>query len=175
MRRGTGRLVVLAVVGLVAGGCGGGGSRTPAPAAVADAAKVDMCTILSNPELTQLGIKPETREPENKLGLVGCGWLGDPFTLRLERDKDTITQYDARRASPAFTYFADNKVNGRAGIQLSVRSDRSDCAQLMDGGSVSLTVAVAQSGMSYGTPFDPCGQALRIAQMIEPRLPKVGT
>ncbi|MGH3795441.1 MAG: DUF3558 family protein [Pseudonocardiaceae bacterium] len=166
---------MVSAIGLMAGGCEGAVSGTSAPPMVADASKVDMCTILSNPELTQLGIKLDTRAPENKLGLVGCKWLGEPFTLRLERDKDTITQYDARRASPAFTYFADNKVNGRAGVQLSVDRDRSDCAQLMDGGSVSLTVAVAQSGRSYGTPFDPCAQALRIAQMIEPRLPKAGT
>jgi hypothetical protein len=175
MRSGARRLVavVSALMGLASAGCGDAGAgESPA---VADASKVDMCTILSNAELTQLGIKLDSREQVNEVGIVGCDWVGDPFRLSLERDKDTIAQYVARRKGPFFTFFTENKVNGRAGVQLSVQRDRSDCAQLMDGGSVSLTVAVGQSGRSYGTPFDPCAQALRIAQMIEPRLPKAGT
>ena len=42
-------------------------------------------------------------------------------------------------------------------------------------GPVSLAVGVAQSASSRGKPFDPCGEALRIGQMIESRLPKAGT
>jgi hypothetical protein len=134
-----------------------------------------MCTILTDSELAGLGIKPASREPDNRLGEVGCGWLGQPFTLYLGRGRDTVAQYRARRDDPAFTSFADNTVNGRAGARLSVESDRSDCTQLIDGGSVGLVVSVAQSGLYSGPPINSCAEAMRIAQMIEPRLPKAGS
>jgi len=66
-------------------------------------------------------------------------------------------------------------VNGRAGAHLGVDPNGSQCAQLIDGGSVSLSVSVAvPSNLSNLSPppVDPCAEALRIAQTIEPRLPK---
>jgi hypothetical protein len=160
---------------LLAAGCGTTGSGTPAVSAVADASGVDMCTILTDVELSQLGIDLDTRKQVNKLGVVGCQWVGKPFTLRLERDKDTVAAYQTRRRDPAFTSFTDDTVNGRSGLYLSVRRDRADCAQLMDGGPVSLTVAVAPAFSLNGPKVDSCAEALRIAQMIEPRLPKAGS
>lgn len=164
-------LVAMTAVGLLAAGCGSQVSGEPASPAVADAGRVDMCTILTDAELTALGIRPETRKQDDVLGVVGCGWVGKPFTLSLNRDKDNLAAYQTRRNDPAFVSFEENTVNGRAGVQLGVRRDRSQCAQFMDGGPVSLVVSVAASS-SLGPPIDPCAEALRIAQMIEPRLPK---
>lgn len=143
--------------------------------AVADASRVDMCTILTDAELTGLGIRLDTRKPVGQFGSVGCGWLGKPFTLSLGRDRDAVSRFKARRHDPVFTSFADNTVNGRAGVHLSVDPDRTDCAQFMDGGPVSLVVAVAPASSLSGSPVDSCAEALRIAQMIEPRLPKAGS
>jgi hypothetical protein len=165
----------MVALGLLAAGCGSQVSGSAASPAVADASRVDMCTILTDAELTGLGIRLNTRKPVDQLGSVGCGWLGKPFTLDLERDKETLASYRARRHSPTFTSFVDNTVNGRAGAHLSVERDRTDCAQLMDGGPVSLTVAVAPAFSLSPRPIDSCAEALRIAQMIEPRLPKVGS
>lgn len=165
---------LLATVGFLAAGCG---SRTPGaqpPPPVADASRVNMCTILTDQELTGLGIDRSTRKPENVLGLVGCGWLGKPFTLRLERDKETIASYVARRTDPSFVTFARNTVHGRAGIQIRLRRSGDQCDQSMDGGPVSVTVGVAAAFSPDPPPFDACAQALRIAQLIEPRLPKAG-
>jgi hypothetical protein len=134
-----------------------------------------MCTVLTDVELTGLGIKLATRKQVNELGVVGCQWVGKPIRLRLERDEDTLAAYRARRDDPAFTSFSNNRVNGRAGVQLSVERDRTDCAQLMDGGPVSLTVAVAPAFSLDPPKIDSCAEALRIAQMIEPRLPKAGS
>jgi hypothetical protein len=134
-----------------------------------------MCTILTDNELAGLGIKLASREPNNRLGEAGCGWIGKPFTLDLERGKDTVAQYQTRRADPTFVSFADNTVNGRDGVRFSVRSDHSDCAQLIDGGPVGLVVSVAQAGSYTGPPIDSCAEGMRIAQMIEPRLPKGGS
>ncbi|MGH3834842.1 MAG: DUF3558 domain-containing protein [Pseudonocardiaceae bacterium] len=164
----------MTAVGLLAVGCGSQVPGAPAPLVVADANRVDMCTILTDAELTGLGIKLDTRKPFDEVGVVGCRWVGKPFTLSLERDKDTLASYQARRHDPAFVSFADNTVNGRAGVQLGVRRDGTQCGQLMDGGSVSLAVSVAASS-SLGPPIDPCAEAFRIAQMIEPRLPKTGS
>ncbi|MGH3801220.1 MAG: DUF3558 family protein [Pseudonocardiaceae bacterium] len=171
MKRG---LVAIAAVGLLAVGCGSQVPAAPTPLAVADASRVDMCTILTDAELTGLGLRPDTRKQDDVLGVVGCGWVGKPFTLSLDRDKDNLAAYQARREDPAFVSFEENTVNGRAGVQLGVRRDRSQCAQFMDGGSVSLVVSVAASS-SLSPPIDPCAEAFRIAQMIEPRLPKAGS
>jgi hypothetical protein len=157
-------------LGLLAAGCGSQMSGATAPPAVSDASQVDMCTVLSDRELSELGAKLDTRKAFNEVGVIGCRWVGKPFTLSLERDKDTLASYQARRRDPAFVSFVDNRVNGRVGVQLVVDRDGSQCAQLMDGGPVSLVVGVAASS-SLG-PIDSCAEALRIAKMIEPRLPK---
>jgi hypothetical protein len=162
----------MAALALLAVGCSVQTVGSASGSAPGDASRVDMCTVLTDNELAGLGLKLSSREPNNRLGEVGCGWVGQPFTLDLERGKDTLAQYRARRNDPAFTSFADNTVNGRAGGRLSVGSDGRDCTQLIDGGPVGLVVSVAQSGLYTGPPINSCAEAMRIAQMIEPRLPK---
>jgi hypothetical protein len=166
---------MVVALALLAAGCGAQTSASAPSSAVGDASQVDMCTILTDNELAGLGLNLASREPNHRLGEVGCGWIGKPFTLDLERGKDTVAQYRARRNDPAFTSFADNMVNGRAGARLSVERDRSDCTQLIDGGPVGLVVSVAQAGAYTGPPIDSCAEAMRIALMIEPRLPKAGS
>jgi Protein of unknown function (DUF3558) len=131
-----------------------------------------MCTILTGAELTALGVRLDTRTRFSEAGVVGCRWLGKPFTLSLARDNDTLAGYQARRHDPKFVNFVDNTVNSRAGAHLGVDPHGSQCAQLIDGGSVSLSVSVAVPSNVNPPPIDPCAEALRIAQMIEPRLPK---
>ncbi|MCA1672482.1 MAG: DUF3558 domain-containing protein [Actinobacteria bacterium] len=162
-----------AVVGLVVGGCGSQVAGAPAAPAVADASGVDMCTILTDAELTGLGIRLETREPVDELGLIGCSWLGTRFTLSLERDEETVGEYLARREGPQFVNFRENTVNGRAGVQFSVTRALPQCVQMLDGGPISLRVAVAEAGL--GPPIDACAEVLRVVEMVEPRLPKAGT
>lgn len=162
--------VAVAVVGLVAGGCGWLSSGVSEPPAVADAREVDMCTILTEDELRELGIELESREQVDRHGLLGCRWRGEPFTLRLEKDERTVAEYLAHRDAPNFTSFREQAVNGRNGVQFSVTLSRRDCVQLMEGGSVSIALEVAQAS-PLGPAIDPCAEALRIAQMIEPRLP----
>jgi Protein of unknown function (DUF3558) len=134
-----------------------------------------MCAILTDAELSQLGIELGSRKRVDQLGSVGCEWVGKPITLSLERDKEIVASYQARRHSPTFTNFVDNTVNGRPGARLSVDRDHDDCTQLMDGGPVSLVVSVAPAFKLNAQSVDSCAEALRIAQMIEPRLPKAGS
>jgi hypothetical protein len=165
----------MVTLGLLAAGCGSQASGPVPSPAVADARRVDMCTVLTDAELSGLGIDVNSRKQANSLGLVGCGWQGKAITLNLERDKETLASYKARRRDPAFTSFADNTVNGRSAAHFSVDPDRTDCTQLIDGGTVSLWVAVAPAFSLGGPSVDSCAEALRIAQMIEPRLPKAGS
>ena len=160
--------VVVAAVGTLGVAC-----APQAPPAVADARAVDMCTILTNAELSRLGVRLDTRETVDQFGSVGCEWTGEPLRLSLERDPETVASYRSRPRGPAFITFAENKVNGRAGLTFAVdRDGGSDCEQLIDGGSVSLVVHVASTSRPDGHRIDACPEALRIAQLIEPRLPK---
>jgi hypothetical protein len=172
--------VVVTIVGVLAAGCGAQtgaptGAQTttpPAPPAVANANGVDMCTILTDPELTALGARLESRTSFNKGGVVGCRWQGTSFTLSLERDNATLAGYQVHRQDPKFFNFMDNTVNGRPGAHFGVDPRGSQCAQLIDGGSVSLSVSVAVPANASPPPADPCAEALRIAQTVEPRLPR---
>lgn len=176
MRR-AGWVALLAVAGLLVGGCGSQVSGAPAAPAVGDASGVDMCTILTDAELRGLGIDLSSREQVDELGVVGCQWVGKPIRLSLERDEDTVAEYVARwdDDDPAFKSFRENSVNGRAGVQFSVTKSGDQCVQLMDGGPVSLAVGVAKAFSLEPVELDPCAEALRIAEMIEPRLPEAGT
>lgn len=169
MRRGV---LLVAAVGLLAVGCGSQAPKAPKAPAVADASAVNMCTILTGAELTGLGVRPETRQHFSKSGVIGCRWLGKAYTLSLERANSTLSGYQASRNDSKFITFADNKVNGRAGAHFGVERNGSQCAQLMDGGPVALSVSVAVPSTLNPRPVDPCAEALRIAQMIEPRLPE---
>jgi hypothetical protein len=170
--------VVLASAGLLAAGCNSTGSpssssiTTPAQPAVADASQVNMCTILTSAELTGLGVRPDTRQRVTKTGVVGCRWLTKSYTLSLTRDDGTIAKYQQHRQDPKFVNFTDNTVNNRAGAHFGVDANGTQCAQLMNGGPVSLLVSVAVSPNVNPRPVDPCAEAFRIAQMIEPKLPK---
>jgi hypothetical protein len=157
------------VLGLLAAGCGAGSSP-----AVSDSRKVDMCTILFNAELSRLGITPSTRTPVDRAGSVGCEWTGKLFTLSLERDSQPLASYRAR-PRPAFISYAENMVNGRPGARFKVDRGGTDCEQLMDGGPVSLVVSVAPAVMGNARPVDSCAEALQIAGIVEPRLPKAGS
>jgi hypothetical protein len=162
-----------AVVGLLGGGCSSS-VGAQAPPAVGDASGVDMCTILTDAELSGMGMRLDTRQQVDELGVIGCSWLGKPIRLRLERDEDTISEYKSRRDDPAFKTFMENTVNGRAGVQLSVTTSGEQCVQLIDGGPVSLAMGVANVFSEESVQLDPCAEALRIAEMIEPRLPEAG-
>lgn len=165
------RRLLMVAVALVAAGCAAPVSGSAPPPTAADSSRVDMCIILTDQELSQLGIRLDSREPVDRPGSVGCSWRGTPFALTLERDGETVASYKARQPGPALITFAENTVNGRAGVRFGVEREGTDCEQLIDGGSVSLVVSVAPA-VGSGPKIDSCAEALRIARMIEPRLPR---
>ncbi|MGH3977512.1 MAG: DUF3558 domain-containing protein [Pseudonocardiaceae bacterium] len=167
---------VLAVAAMtLAGGCGQQVSGAPVPSGAAGGgggalASVDMCTVFSDAELQSLGIRLDTREQDDIAGSIGCGWLGEPFTLSLARDvEETVDDFAARQQN--FVSFHENEVAGRPGAQLQVAESGQECAQVMNAGSGSVLVGVRASS-SRGPQLDWCAEARRIAEMIAPRVPE---
>ena len=82
--------------------------------------------------------------------------------------EDTVADYATR----AIEDFRENEVNGRAGAQTQSFGDGTDCAQIVDAGSgtVQVTWIIREPGV-----LDPCVEALRVMQMIEPELPAAGS
>jgi len=180
----TGRLalcrVLLAVTtAAVLGGCAGDISGAPTTSEGPSAGgrpTVDPCTVLSDAELVQLGRQPETRRTVQELDAIGCGWRGQPFGLTLTTNLDTIADYRERKDDPVFVTFAENQVNDRPGVQTQVAISGEQCAQAVGTGSGVLSVGVRLSARASvdGMQVDPCAEALRIAELIEPRIPEAG-
>ncbi len=137
---------------------------------------MDPCTVLSDAELAQLGRQPETRRMVQELDAIGCGWRGQPLGLSLTTNPDTIADYRERKDDPVFVTFAENQVNDRPGVQTQVAISGEECAQVVGTGSGVLSVGVRLSGRARvnGVQVDPCAEALRIAELIEPRIPEAG-
>jgi len=143
--------------------------------ATSELARLDTCTLLSDAEIEALGFRPETRETKETLGLVGCAYFGPIYgELRnlgvMKEPEDRVADYAAR--AETFAGFRENEVAGRAGAQVQVADDGTDCTQMVDAGSGTVQVewAIREPGA-----MDPCAEALRVMQMIEPELPAVGS
>ena len=170
--------LVLAVAAV--GGCGQEVAGTPnnagvtgADPATSELAALDPCTLLSDAEIEALGFRPDTRRPTETLGLVGCAYVGPPNGVLgslglLKEPEDTVADYAARMIED----FRENEINGRAGAQTQSFGNGTDCTQMVDAGSgtVQVTWIIDAPGA-----MDPCAEALRVMQMIEPELPAAGS
>jgi hypothetical protein len=76
-----------------------------------------------------------------------------------------------------FVTFAENQVNDRPGVQTQVAISGEQCAQAVGTGSGVLSVGVSLSARASvdGVQVNPCAEALRIAELIEPRIPEAGS
>ena len=176
------RLGALVLAVAAAGGCGqdmagapNHAGATSADPATSELAMLDPCTLLSDAEIEALGFRPDTREPTDLLGLVGCGYFGpiygDLRGLSVQKEpEDTVADYAAR--AETFGGYRANEVAGRAGAQVLVAEDGTDCTQMVNAGSGTVQVewSIRESGA-----MDPCAEALRVMQMIEPELPAAGS
>ena len=173
------RMLLAVTVVAVLGGCAGdivGAPTTEDPAAGGHPA-MNPCVVLSDAELVQLGRQPETRRTVQELDAIGCGWRGYPFGLTLTTNPDTIADYRERKDDPVFVRFAENQVNDRPGVQTQVAISGEECGQVVGTGPGVLTVGVRLSGRARvdGVQADPCAEALRIAELIERRIPEAGS
>lgn len=168
---------LIAVLGVL-GGCGQGISGEPVEPSVdptsSDLAGFDPCAALSDAEVQVLGFRPESREQTETLGLVGCSYYGPPNSVlgSLSVNKDPETVGDYARRGDTFGGFRKNTVAGRLAAQVQVTDNNTDCTQMVNAGSGTVQVdwSIRESGA-----MDPCVEALRVMQMIEPELPAVGS
>ncbi|MFC0544238.1 DUF3558 domain-containing protein [Kutzneria chonburiensis] len=168
-------LIVVAGFFLVA--CNNGVSGDPSPTgsstsanAGADASlnKLDPCTLLTTQELQQYQVRTKG-EPLNSSDEQGCGFLGSPDSLsrgiNLTKSKDSVADYVSRK--DGYVKFATNTVNGRDAAQVQISKSNTECSQIIAVGSGTVSVAVTSDKSG-----DPCGDALQIAKVVEPRLSK---
>lgn len=156
-------------------GCGTEVAGAPGAAPLPPQEVVDSCSVLTERQLLDLGAFPESKFPVSELEARGCGWRGDPFTFSLTTDPGTVADYLERRDDAVFASMRANEVNGRPGAQfLLVAHGDEGCGQVVTAGSGGLVVDVSDSS-GLAVPVDECAEALRIMQLIEPKLPKAGS
>ena len=169
---------LIAVSGVFLAACGGTTPGTAGPTTTSGSStgsgdsaalsKVDPCTLLTAQELQQYQGRTKG-EPLNSSDEQGCDFLGSPDSLsrgiNLTKSKDSVADYVGRKDS--YVKFTKNSVNGRDAAQVQISKSNTECSQIIGVGSG--TVSVAVTGDKSG---DPCGDALQIAQVVEPRLPK---
>lgn len=130
--------------------------------------KVDPCTLLTTDQLQQYKVETQGT-PQNTSDETGCAFLGSPDPLstgiNLTKSKDSVDSY-AQRAD-TFTKFSKNSVNGRSAAQTQISSANTECSQIMAVGSGTVRVGVINDKSG-----DPCADALKIAQVVESKLPK---
>jgi len=164
------RLISTVLSGVIlfgtAAGCGGPAGQSAPSSTSTDAVKsVDACALLTPTELDKLGRKSPGKKVD-QLGESGCRFDGDPYNLAIYRSSDGIGFYDKRKDQ--YARFTTNKVGSRDGAQILISESGSECRQVVQSGAGSVAVVVI---FKFGQSGDSCGQALQIAQQIEPRLP----
>lgn len=174
--RPTAGLVALVAATLVTTGCGSpsvpgqasptGVSTSTSTSASAVIDSVQPCTLLTPQELQQFG-QPSPGTPHDAAGETGCEFGGQPFGMTLSKANDGLDYFT--KHADKFVKVTKNPVNGRAGVQLLISTDGSECSQVMAVGTGYVVVGVVYN---FGHTGDPCAKALEIAQVIEPRLPK---
>ena len=126
---------------------------------------LDPCTLLTSQELQQFGVDPSTRKPANGSGETGCGFIKYPIGIILAKSNDSIQSFLDR--SDTFVKIAKRDVNGRSGLLTQISTENTECSQEMAVGS-----GVVRIGLTGDKSGDPCGDVLKIAQTVEPKLPK---
>ncbi|GDY34081.1 DUF3558 domain-containing protein [Gandjariella thermophila] len=169
--RGLSRIALCVLCVLAVTGCGGsvGGQPNPTMSSSAGAAgaidAVDPCTLLTPEELRQLDV-PTQSDPANASGETGCQWTGKRLFVTLAKAHDRLDYFTKRPGQ--YVNLAENTVNGRQGVHFQISQSNTECSQVM---AVGTGYVVAAVGFFDHSP-DPCGKALKIAQMVEPRLPR---
>jgi hypothetical protein len=134
----------------------------------ADFAKLDACTLLTSAELQQNGVVTQPK-PLNEAGETGCDFKNATDVvgraIQLVKSPEALDSFTSRPSD--FMYFNKNSVNGRSGFQASASDKKTECSQFLTFGS-----GVVSIGVTRDKSGDPCGDATKLAQLAEPRLPK---
>ncbi|HEY0494098.1 MAG TPA: DUF3558 family protein [Kutzneria sp.] len=174
--RGVSGLGLLLLTAAVLSGCNGqpgqaeptGTTASSGGSSSAVLDKLDPCALLTVDQLQQYSVATQG-QPLNTSDETGCIYLGSPDSasrgINLSKSKDSVDSYVQR--SDTFVKLTKNTVNGRNGVQTQISTSNTECSQVIAVGSGTVRVAVTNDKSG-----DPCGDALKIAQVVEPKLPK---
>ncbi|GDY32199.1 hypothetical protein GTS_38320 [Gandjariella thermophila] len=126
---------------------------------------VDPCGLLKPQELQQLEV-PTQSEPANASGETGCAWTSKKLFVSSTKAKDGLDYFT--KHPEQYVNLAKNTVNDRPGVHFQISRSNTECTQAMAVGTGYVAIAVGY----FDKQGDPCAQALQIAQMVEPRLPR---
>jgi hypothetical protein len=160
-------LALALVAGCGATGVGGQADPTSTPQASSGGSGVmpslDPCKLLTAQELQAAGVSSDP-SPLNGGGEVGCQYAKD-YSIGLSKSSESIDSYKSRAAT--FVKFSQHDINGRPGVQVQISKTNTECSQVLGVGSGDVVVSVG--AYSNG---DPCAEVEKLAQLVEPRLPK---
>ena len=126
---------------------------------------LDPCTLLTSDQLQQFGVDPGSKSAANGSGETGCSFIKYPIGIILAKSNESVQGYLDR--SDTFVKIAKRDVNGRTGVLTQISNDNTECSQVLAVGSGDVRV-----GLTGDKSGDPCGNVLKIAQVVEPKLPK---
>lgn len=159
-----------ALLGLA--GCGTGGGTTNDSTASPQSsglAQVDPCTVLTPDELSSLGFDGPG-EPENTIpSEPGCAFDSLEYGITVSKNQEKSVEEYGQQDS--WATFDKTQVDGRpAATGVSKNATQADaCTALVDAGGGVVLVDVS---LLRAKDLDECGEALKIAGMIAPRLPR---
>ncbi|KAA5828455.1 DUF3558 domain-containing protein [Saccharopolyspora hirsuta] len=157
---------------LGAAGCGTGGETTNAPASTQQnigLGQVDPCTVLTPEELSSLGFEGPGQKQEGISSEPGCAFDSLEFGITISKNEEKSVEEYGKQDS--WAKFDQTQVDGRpAATGVSKNATQADvCTALVDAGGGVVLVDVS---LLRAKEMDECGEALKIAEKIAPRLPK---
>lgn len=169
-------LAALAASGLLLAGCGGGAQGgSPAPASPTPSALVnfDPCTALTPEELQANGVAPQGKPVDQGVGEVGCEFEGEEVLLTvLKAEQRDLAQWQENQSN--FDEFELNQVGSHQGARgiAAGGTGQGVCNQLIEAGDGTVDVVITYMSAQGLEAKDPCADAMKVAQQIEPKLPK---
>lgn len=135
---------------------------------------VNPCTLLAKQDLQKWSIALEGK-PIKVLQETGCQWDSTVRTIGISKANRSLDFFDKK--ADAFTNYVKNTVNSRPSVQFQVSHTNTECSEAMAVGTGYVLVDVYFKTKQETEPngshiSDPCGEAITIAKVIEPRLPK---
>ena len=150
---------------------GGAGPVSTSLQEEVDLSSLDLCDILTSSDLSVLGIG-EPGKPEKGIGESGCRFESEDYILDVLSNPDEGISFYEERAD-IYDVFERNEVNGRPGAVVVVSGGKGNglCRQAFEVGAGNISASLTYRFGKY-QGVDVCAEALRVAQLVESRLPR---
>lgn len=145
---------------------------TPSVAEPKDARGIAACDLLTEAQLIELGLRPETAEPGGSASVPTCGWRsndpGNPAGVQLNTALDIPVLDGLYLVRDTFAVYEPIEIGGHP----AVHADRNAGPVCTVYTAISDYQGVATDGNLGGRPLaDPCAPSRRMAELILSNLP----